>query len=95
MRVLPAKLVLDEEAGPQQLADVVVVAADASQERVRTDRDRSLLSQVRDDDAVLEGRRCFVLQAQKQRLAELGHLQQLQTRRDAEHRAQGDEDAGG
>ena len=95
VRVGPAELVLDEEAGMHQLADVVVVGADARQQSVGADHIRALLGQVRHDDAVLEGRRRFVLQPQQQRRAELRHLQQLQPRRHAEQRAERDEDAGG
>src|SRR3712207_8617040 len=68
---------------PRQLADVMVIATDARQQSVGADDVRPLLGQACDDDAVLEGRGRFVLQAQQQRLAELRseeHTSELQSR---------------
>ena len=84
MRVAPAHLVLDVEAGLEHLADVVEVAAHAHQQRIGADEVGGALRQVADDDAVVEGAGGLVLELAQQRVVELGQLHELQAGRDAE-----------
>ena len=86
--VMAVHLVLDVEAGLDDLADVVEVRADADQQRVGAGEVGGALGQVADDDAVVERAGRLLLQLAKERMAELGQLHELDAGGDAEGRAQ-------
>ena len=87
--------VLDEEGRRDQLADVVVVGADADEQRIGADAVGGALGHVPHEDRVLERAGGLVLEAPEQRVVELRELHQLNARDDAERPAEQDECADG
>ena len=73
--VLAVGLVLDEVVGLVDLADVVVVAADAAQQRVAADRLGRGLRDGGDLDAVVVGARRLDRESAQQRQAAVGELE--------------------
>ena len=71
-----------------QLADVVIICADAGKQRVRADRLRRGLRQVRDHHRVVIGARRFDHQPPQERLIRVGKLDQLGGRDEVERRFQ-------
>ena len=79
-RRLAAHQVLHEVLGLNALAEVVVVGAHPREQRVRADRHRGTLGQVRHGAGVLPGAGRVLLHLAQQRLVEIGQIHQASTR---------------
>ena len=94
VRVASLRLILDEVLWSSNLADVVVVRADASEQRVRADRPTGCLGEIRHRDGVRVGARRLETQTLQQRTIQVRPFQQRQVGLDAgerlDHRQQQD-----
>ena len=90
MGVVTSQLVFDVVARLRDLAQVVVVAANADEQRVCADQVGGPFAKVADDDAVVERSRRLVLQLAQQGRAELCQLHELHPCGDAEEGAERD-----
>ena len=92
VRVAPLRLVFDEILWSRDLADVVVVGADTSEQRVGADGATGRLGEIRHGDRVCVGARRLEAQALQQRTIQIGPFEQREVRLDArecfDHRQQ-------
>ncbi|GBD16668.1 hypothetical protein HRbin26_01571 [bacterium HR26] len=88
MDIRAVGLVLDEEAGPDDFADVVVEHRDPGQERVAADHLRCRLGEVAHHQAVVVRARRLAGEPGQQRLIGVRQLEELQVRGDPEQPAE-------
>ena len=83
VRIAPLRLVLDEVLWSRDLADVVVVGADASEQRVGADGPTGRLGEIRDGDRMCVRARRLETEPLHQRTIQIGPFEQGQIRLDA------------